>query len=66
MRHIETSCIKVCSLDRISGLCRGCGRNIDEIWRWSELTAREHASIMTELPRRLAANSQTASAIERM
>ena len=51
---IETPCIKVCTLDAAAGRCLGCGRTLDEIARWSTMTAGERARIMNELPARLA------------
>jgi len=32
---IETPCEKICVLDAVSGLCRGCGRSLSEIERWT-------------------------------
>ena len=51
---IASPCTKVCTIDPASGLCRGCGRSLDEIARWISLTESERARIMAELPRRLA------------
>jgi predicted Fe-S protein YdhL (DUF1289 family) len=53
---IETPCIKICTLDARSGLCLGCGRTVDEIARWSAMSAAERARVMAELPARLAAS----------
>jgi hypothetical protein len=36
------------------GLCLGCGRTVDEIARWTSMTASERAQVMLELPERLA------------
>lgn len=58
---IETPCVKICTLDARSGLCLGCGRTIDEIARWSAMSASERKRVMLELPARLAAR-QTAEA----
>jgi predicted Fe-S protein YdhL (DUF1289 family) len=52
---IESPCVKICDIDRPSGLCRGCGRTLAEIARWSALTGSERRQIMAELPGRLAA-----------
>jgi predicted Fe-S protein YdhL (DUF1289 family) len=54
MTAIETPCIKVCILDPESRLCRGCGRSLEEIARWSVLSAEERRRVVAELPRRLA------------
>ena len=53
---IESPCVKICTLDARSGLCLGCGRTIDEIARWTAMSAAERARIIGELPARLAAN----------
>ena len=55
---IESPCTKVCTLDARSGLCLGCGRNIEEIARWSVMSAAERVRIMDELPGRLAASGR--------
>jgi predicted Fe-S protein YdhL (DUF1289 family) len=36
-------------------LCTGCGRSLDEIACWTELTDAERDQIMAKLPARLAA-----------
>ena len=59
---IETPCVKICTLDARSGMCLGCGRSIDEIARWTAMSAAERARVMSELPARLAA-SKPANAI---
>jgi predicted Fe-S protein YdhL (DUF1289 family) len=62
---IESPCVNICTLDARSGLCVGCGRSIDEIARWSAMTAAERSRVITELPARMAAhktaNAQTAT-----
>jgi hypothetical protein len=55
---IESPCNKICTLDARSGLCLGCGRTVDEIAKWTGMSATERARVMAELPARLAA-SQT-------
>jgi predicted Fe-S protein YdhL (DUF1289 family) len=51
---IESPCIKICTLDAACGRCLGCGRTVDEIARWSAMSAAERARVMGELPARLA------------
>lgn len=51
---IESPCVKVCTLDAGSGRCLGCARTVDEIARWSAMTAAERARVMRELPLRAA------------
>ncbi len=55
MSEIVTPCKKICFLDPRSGLCRGCGRNGEEIAAWIGLSQPERARIMALLPNRLAA-----------
>jgi predicted Fe-S protein YdhL (DUF1289 family) len=55
MATIETPCEKICILDQPSGLCRGCGRNLMEIERWSAYSDAERSRVLAVLPGRLAA-----------
>jgi predicted Fe-S protein YdhL (DUF1289 family) len=50
---IESPCIKVCVIDTASGLCRGCGRMLDEIARWGSMSDTERRAIMDRLAARL-------------
>lgn len=50
----ESPCVKICTLDARSGLCLGCGRTIDEIARWSGMSAVERARVAGKLAARLA------------
>ena len=51
---LETPCIDVCEMDEGTGLCRGCGRTIDEIARWAGMSPEERRDIMAVLPARKA------------
>jgi predicted Fe-S protein YdhL (DUF1289 family) len=55
MAAIETPCEQICIVDAPSGLCRGCGRSLVEIERWTAFSDGERRRIMDELPRRLEA-----------
>ncbi len=44
-------CIKVCSLDE-RGYCGGCLRTLDEIARWSALSAAEQWQVIAAIERR--------------
>jgi predicted Fe-S protein YdhL (DUF1289 family) len=50
---IDTPCEKICVVDQPSGLCRGCGRSLAEIERWTAYSDSERRRIMAELPGRL-------------
>jgi uncharacterized protein len=44
-------CIKLCTLDR-EGFCLGCHRSIDEIARWSAMSASERRVVLEAVERR--------------
>jgi len=50
---MESPCVKICTFDPVSGLCSGCGRTLDEIAQWSDLSDEERSRVMAELPGRL-------------
>jgi predicted Fe-S protein YdhL (DUF1289 family) len=50
---MESPCIKICTYDSESGLCRGCGRTLDEIGAWFSMTDQERGGVMKKLPERL-------------
>jgi predicted Fe-S protein YdhL (DUF1289 family) len=62
---IASPCTKVCTIDPLSGLCRGCGRRLEEIARWMSLTEGERTRIMADLPLRLAASGLRPAADKR-
>ena len=53
VREIESPCILVCSIDRRTGFCFGCGRTQQEINGWIEMTPGARREVMAELPARL-------------
>lgn len=53
MADLATPCVRICTLDRASGLCLGCGRSANEIAQWIACGEVERDRIMRELPRRL-------------
>ena len=40
-------------MDPASEFCAGCGRTLDEIAGWADLSDAERARIMAELPERM-------------
>lgn len=50
--EIESPCIKICVIHPAERLCTGCLRSIEEITRWSRMSAEERSAIMAELPER--------------
>ena len=50
---MHSPCTKVCIHDPVSGLCRGCGRTLDEIGGWFSMTDAERRAVTEALPERL-------------
>jgi len=48
-------CVHICRMDARTGWCAGCLRTMDEITRWSRLSAAEREPIWAALPARQAA-----------
>ena len=46
-------CVRICELDERSN-CTGCRRTMDEISRWSAMSAAEQWRVVEELPNRRA------------
>ena len=55
MTGASTPCIKVCRIDRETGLCEGCGRTGQEIAAWYAMSESERLAVMAELPERMRA-----------
>ncbi len=53
MSRISTPCIKVCVIDRETGLCEGCGRTGAEIAAWYDMSEDDRLRLMAELPERM-------------
>ena len=53
LEPVDSPCVLICSVDRETDLCFGCGRSRDEIAYWTLKTKTEREAIMAELPARL-------------
>jgi predicted Fe-S protein YdhL (DUF1289 family) len=52
---LASPCISVCVVDPCgSGVCVGCGRTLDEIAAWIDLSNGERRAVLERLPQRLA------------
>jgi hypothetical protein len=51
---LDSPCVKICVYEAGAGLCRGCGRTLEEIADWTALSDAERRRIMEDLPARLA------------
>lgn len=49
----DSPCQLICSMERESGLCFGCGRTQDEISYWTLKTPEVRQAILAELPARM-------------
>ncbi len=52
---VESPCVRICTIDRKSGLCVGCARTVKEIGAWASMTPEARRAVMDELPARRAA-----------
>jgi uncharacterized protein len=50
---VETPCVNICRMLEGGSLCRGCGRTLDEIAHWTEMSPEERRAIMGGLAERL-------------
>lgn len=50
--HVASPCVQICTLDRASGLCRGCLRSVQEITDWLEMTAEEKRATLERVEQR--------------
>ena len=49
----DSPCKLICSMEKESGLCFGCGRTSDEIAQWTLLSDCKRKQILSELPARM-------------
>jgi len=49
----SSPCVKICVVDPVGGLCIGCGRTVEEITLWREMSEPERLRVMASLPARL-------------
>jgi len=53
LEPVDSPCVLICSMERESGYCFGCGRTTDEIAYWSLRTKEERDEILAKLPARM-------------
>jgi len=53
LEPLDSPCKLICSMEKESGLCFGCGRTEDEIAYWTLLPEDERKRILSELPGRM-------------
>ena len=49
---VPSPCTRVCVIDPVSGLCRGCRRSLDEIAAWGRLDQAARRRVLDQLPGR--------------
>lgn len=52
---MKSPCNDICTIDRPSGLCTGCGRSLSEIAEWASAPAHRQQEILSLLPARMQA-----------
>jgi len=50
--EIESPCVRVCVVHPEARICTGCYRSIDEITRWTKMSAEARREVMEALPDR--------------
>lgn len=50
--EVQSPCVKICVVHPEARLCVGCHRTVDEIARWSRMSAEERRAVIAELPGR--------------
>ena len=48
VESIDSPCVEVCELDS-DFVCKGCGRTINEILKWSEYTDKQKLAVLDRL-----------------
>lgn len=46
---MESPCVNICKLDKADRICTGCGRTVQEIARWRDMSKTERHAIMERL-----------------
>lgn len=49
MTGIESPCVKICIMDPVSQLCRGCARTLEEIAGWAGFDPAQRRAIIAGL-----------------
>ena len=49
MDKIDSPCIDICTIDRDSGECIGCGRTIEEVSNWTNFDNLKKKQILENL-----------------
>ncbi|WP_339825096.1 DUF1289 domain-containing protein [uncultured Parasphingorhabdus sp.] len=50
---MKSPCNDICTIDRPSGLCMGCGRSLSEIGEWGSASPSRKREIFALLPGRM-------------
>lgn len=49
MDAVRSPCIKVCEMNYLTGLCKGCFRTLEQIGRWSSMSNIEKLNVLKEV-----------------
>ena len=49
MDEIDSPCIDICTIDRNSGECIGCGRAVEEVRNWTNINNLKKKQILQKL-----------------
>ncbi len=53
LKPIKTPCVGLCQVGKGLGICYGCGRNLEEISKWRDMTEQEREAVMDKSRDRL-------------
>ena len=49
MDEIDSPCIDICTIDRVSGECIGCGRTVEDVRNWANFDNLKKKQILENL-----------------
>lgn len=49
---VPSPCIRICVVDEVRDLCRGCYRTLDEISKWASYSRGQQLALLSELQQR--------------
>lgn len=52
--EVPSPCIRICVIDDVRDVCRGCYRTLDEISKWASYTRDQKLALLDELAQRSA------------
>jgi len=51
---VPSPCVRICVIDEVRDICRGCYRTLDEISRWASYSRGQKLALLNDLAQRKA------------